>query len=144
MKKIQLTEQQEYDLALIMEETGMSRKSAIRKLQRRAKLQEKAAKATKAQPVQRAKSDAPAVNLPAKNASLVAKGTAYSVLAGRPSKQAVIDAFGKAGYALSWVTRAQRLGIAPEELCERFKDNAAQVKKDWAALATKSASAGAA
>ena len=48
MKKTQLTAQQEHDLTLIMEETGMSRKSAIRKLQRRAKLQAKEAKTARA------------------------------------------------------------------------------------------------
>lgn len=72
--------------------------------------------------------------LPAKNASATAKGAAYAVLAGRPSKDAVVAAFGKTGYALSWVARAERLGIAVEDLCQRFRDNAAQVKQQWAAL----------
>src|SRR5262249_53773905 len=44
--------------------------------------------------------------LPKRNASAVAKGAAFSVLAGRPSKQAVTAVFGKAGYALSWIARA--------------------------------------
>jgi hypothetical protein len=48
---------------------------------------------------------------PKRNASSVAKGAAYAVLAGRPSKQAVIAVFGKSGYALSWVARADRLGV---------------------------------
>ena len=34
--------------------------------------------------------ETPALKLPAKNASLVAKGAAYHVLAGRPSKNAVV------------------------------------------------------
>jgi hypothetical protein len=38
--------------------------------------------------------------VPKRNASAVAKGAAYAVLAGRPSKQAVIAVFGKTGYAL--------------------------------------------
>jgi hypothetical protein len=70
--------------------------------------------------------------LPKRNASTVAKGAAYAVLAGRPSKQAVIAVFGKTGYALSWVARAERLGITPEELCDRFKTDTSRVKKLWA------------
>ena len=72
--------------------------------------------------------------LPKRNASAVAKGAAYAVLAGRPSKQAVIAMFGKAGYALSWVARADRLGVTPEELCDRFKTDPNRVKKLWAEL----------
>ena len=70
--------------------------------------------------------------LPKRSASAVAKGAAYSVLAGRPSKQAVIAVFGKSGYALSWVARADRLGITPEELCDRFKTDPNRIKKLWA------------
>lgn len=72
--------------------------------------------------------------LPKRNASAVAKGGAYSVLAGRPSKQAVTAVFGKSGYALSWVVRADRLRTTPEELCERFKTDSNRVKKQWAEL----------
>jgi hypothetical protein len=42
--------------------------------------------------------------------------------------------FGKTGYALSWIARADRLGITPEELCERFKTDANKVKKLWTEL----------
>ena len=83
----------------------------------------------------KARAAKPAANgkrLPKRNASVVAKGAAYAVLAGRPSKQAVIAVFGKTGYALSWVARAARLGITPEELCDRFKTDANRVKKHWA------------
>jgi hypothetical protein len=83
------------------------------------------------------KDTTPEVTLPAKNASAVQKGAMYAVLAGRPSKQAVTAAFGKTGYALSWLARAERLGITAEELCERFKADANEVKKLWAALAKK-------
>src|SRR5438876_1331271 len=38
MRKTHFTAQEENDISLIMEETGISRKSAIRKLQRRARL----------------------------------------------------------------------------------------------------------
>jgi hypothetical protein len=68
---------------------------------------------------------------PKRNASAAAKGTAYAVLSGRPSKQAVIAVFGKTGYALSWVARADRLGITSEELCDRFKTDPNKVKKLW-------------
>jgi hypothetical protein len=71
---------------------------------------------------------------PKRNASAVAKGATYAVLAGRPSKQAVISVFGKTGYALSWIARADRLGTTPEELCDRFKTDANRVKKQWAVL----------
>ena len=65
------------------------------------------------------------------------KGTKLAVLAGRPGKPAVIAVFGTTGYALSWVARAKRLGIKPEELCIRFKADAESVKTAWAALARK-------
>jgi len=55
-------------------------------------------------------------------------------VAGRPSQQAVTAVFGKSGYALSWVARADRLGITPEELCDRFKADPNKVKKLWAEL----------
>lgn len=82
--------------------------------------------------------------LPKRNASAVAKGAAYSVLAGRPSKQAVTAVFGKTGYALSWVVRAGRLGITPEELCYRFKTDSNRVKKLWAELTVEKEKAAAA
>lgn len=69
-----------------------------------------------------------------RNASAVAKGAAYAVLAGRPPMQAVIAVFGKTGYALSWVARADRLSITPVELCDRFKTDPNRVKKLWAEL----------
>jgi len=66
-------------------------------------------------------------------------GAAYAVLAGRPSKDAVVTCFGKSGYALSWVARAERLGMSAQELCERFRNDAPAVKKMWAALEAKTA-----
>jgi hypothetical protein len=77
------------------------------------------------------------VKLPAKNASAVQKGATYAVLAGRPSKQAVIACFGKNGYSLSWVARAVRMNVTPENLCARFKADPQQVKADWASLLEK-------
>jgi hypothetical protein len=91
--------------------------------------------AKKARKVRGGKDVATNSKLPKRNASSVAKGAAYAVLAGRPSKQAVIAVFGKSGYALSWVARANRLGITPEELCERFKADSNRVEKLWAELA---------
>jgi len=72
-----------------------------------------------------------------KSGSAVAKGAAYSVLAGRPSKQAVTAIFGKTGYALSWVARAARMNVTPENLSARFKAQPEQVKADWASLLEK-------
>jgi hypothetical protein len=58
-----------------------------------------------------------------------------------PSKQAVTAIFGKTGYALSWVARADRLGITPEELCNRFKTDSNRVKKLRAELTVENAKA---
>jgi len=77
--------------------------------------------------------------LPERNASAAAKGAAFAVLAGCPSKQAVIAVFGKTGYALSWVARADRLEITAEELCERSKADPNRVKKQWAELTAENA-----
>ena len=85
----------------------------------------------KSRKVRARKAAANSKKLPKRNASAVAKGAAYAVLAGRPSKQAVVAVFGKTGYALSWVARADRLGITPEELCDRFKTDPNRVKKLW-------------
>ncbi len=73
--------------------------------------------------------------LPLKSAT--ATGAAFHVLAGRPAKPAVIEVFGKTGYSLSWVARAMRLNITPEELCQSFKTDPASVKTQWDALAAK-------
>jgi hypothetical protein len=72
-----------------------------------------------------------------KSGSAVAKGAAYSVLAGRPSKQAVTAVFGKTGYSYSWVKRAELMNATPENLCARFKAEPGQVKADWASLSEK-------
>jgi hypothetical protein len=72
-----------------------------------------------------------------KSGSTVAKGAVYSVLAGRPSKQAVTAVFGKTGYALSWVARAARMNVTPENLCARFKAEPERVKGDWTSLLEK-------
>src|SRR5437764_10937236 len=72
-----------------------------------------------------------------KSGSAVAKGAAYSVLAGRPSKQAVTAVFGKTGYSLSWVARAARMNVTPENLTARFKAQPEQVKADWDRLSEK-------
>jgi len=84
------------------------------------------------EPKEGPKAAANAKKLPKRNASAVAKGAAYAVLAGRPSKQAVTAVFGKTGYALCWIARADRLGIMPEELCDRFRTDPNKVKKLWA------------
>ena len=71
--------------------------------------------------------------------SAVATGAKLAALAGRPSNQAVTAVFGSSGYALSWLARAERLGITPERLCARFKADPASVKANWAALTAKKA-----
>ena len=123
----------------VMESRGINRKSALKFLNKDAKSRKTKAPA----PAKDFKSaaahdvvEAPA-KLPAKNASLVAKGAAYHVLAGRPSKDAVVKCFGKSGYALSWVSRAERLGVTPQELCEAFAANPTKLADKWAALEAK-------
>ncbi len=80
-----------------------------------------------------------APKLPPATASAVKSGAMYAVLAGRPSKAAVIATFGKSGYALSWLGRAEKMGIPSEQLCSRFKDLSTRdlVKSDWEAVNVK-------
>jgi len=124
----------------VMQERGCTRKSALRRLNRNL-VNRKAATHDRVVDVKKAAAndaeEIPVVKLPARNASLVAKGAAYHVLAGRPSKQAIVACFGKSGYALSWVSRAERLGISPQELCESFRTNPAHVADQWATLGSK-------
>jgi predicted alpha/beta hydrolase len=70
-------------------------------------------------------------------ASAEATGAKLAALAGRPSKQAVTAVFGSSGYALSWLARAERLGITAERLSAKFKADPDGVKADWAALTAK-------
>jgi hypothetical protein len=66
-----------------------------------------------------------------KGDSAVQKGAKYAVMAGRPSKQAVTAVFGKAGYALSWIQRAEKMGVDPANLVARFKSEPQEVKVEW-------------
>lgn len=77
------------------------------------------------------------VKLPARNASLTAKGAAYAVIAGRPSKQAVTFVFGSKGYGFSWIKRAQILGVKPEDLAADFAKDQMEVKARWEAATAK-------
>jgi hypothetical protein len=134
MKKSKFTQE---EVNAVMEARGISRKSALKFLNKdsktKAPARAKDAKSAAANDVV----EVPTPKLPAKNASLVAKGAAYHVLAGRPSKDAVVKCFGKSGYALSWVSRAERLGVTPQELCEAFAANPNKVADKWAALEAK-------
>jgi hypothetical protein len=67
----------------------------------------------------------------------IASGAAYHVLAGRPSKPAVVACFGKSGYALSWVARAAKMNVTPEALCEKFKADPAGLKSEWEVASAK-------
>jgi len=121
----------------VMEERGCTRKTALRWLNRNL-VNKKAAARGRLLDVKSAaandKPEVPAPKLPAKNASLVAKGAAYHVMAGHPRKDAVIACFGKSGYTLSWVSRAERLGVTPQELCEQFRTSPTHLADKWAAL----------
>ncbi len=151
--KTKFNESQLAQISQIQERDNITRKAAVKKFNRLLKThvpdfkQAAANDDSPTRPVIRRKpktvKDAPVAKVPARNASLVAKGAAYHQLAGKPTKQAVVACFGKSGYALSWVNRADRLGITPQELCEQFRDNPAQVADRWAALATESSKKGA-
>lgn len=133
--KSQFTEQELQIIANIQEERNSTRKAATAYFKRHRA--EYMAKGTKPAAAVAPAVEKPEVKLPAKNASLVAKGAAYHVLAGRPSKDAVVGVFGKSGYALSWVSRAERLGVTPQELCEAFRTNPNKLADKWAALEAK-------
>jgi len=70
-------------------------------------------------------------------AKATAVGANYAKLAGRPSKQQVTYVFGTVGYALSWVSRAIKLGITPEELCQEFVKDPEGLKVRYAEATAK-------
>jgi hypothetical protein len=114
-KKIHFTAQQENEIALIQEETGMSRKSAIRKLQRRAKL---AAKKVKAPKAAKPKSETPRTEA----GSARAIGIALYKMAGRPSKKDFLHVFGDMGAKWTWEARAKAVGLrSAEAAAEKFQ-----------------------
>jgi hypothetical protein len=115
-KKIQFTAQQENEIALIQEETGMSRKSSIRKLQRRARLAGKKVKVPKvAKP--KVKSE------PTSDAGKArSEGLRLYKLSGRPKKSDFVHVYGKPGVAWTWERRAQAVGLASAEAAaEKFQ-----------------------
>jgi hypothetical protein len=80
---------------------------------------------------------APTPTLPAKTMSAIKSGAGFHKLAGSPSKAAVIAVFGKTGYAYSWITRGEKLGVPTEQLCEKFRAEAESVKVAWEKATTK-------
>ena len=116
MKKTDFTAQQENEIAFIQEETGMSRKSAIRKLQRRARLAGKQVKAPKAaKPVVKAEPTTEA-------GKARSEGLRLYKLSGRPKKSDFVHVYGKAGVLWTWERRAQAVGLASaEEAAEKFQ-----------------------
>ena len=116
MRKTHFTAQEESDIALIMEETGISRKSAIRKLQRRAKLAAKeAAKKAKAPKAAKSKSETPRTEA----GSARAIGIALYKMAGRPSKKDFLHVYGDMGAKWTWEARAKAVGLPPRRLLRR-------------------------
>ncbi len=115
-EKTHFTAQQENEIALIQEETGMSRKSAIRKLQRRARLAAKQVKAPKAaKPTVKAEPTTEA-------GKARSEGLRLYKLSGRPKKSDFIHVYGKPGVAWTWERRAQAVGLASaEEAAEKFQ-----------------------
>ena len=119
MRKTHFTAQEESDIALIMQETGISRKSAIRKLQRRAKLAAKeAAKKAKAPKAAKPKSEAPKTEA----GSARAIGIALYKMAGRPSKKDFLHVYGDMGAKWTWEARAKAVGLpSAEAAAEKFQ-----------------------
>ena len=119
MKKTHYTAQQENEIALIQEETGMSRKSAIRKLQRRARLAAKeAAKKVKAPKVVKPKSEVPKTAA----GSAGAAGIALYKMAGRPSKKDFLHVYGPMGAKWTWEQRAKAVSLPSAEVAaEKFQ-----------------------
>jgi len=139
MRKTHFTAQEENDISLIMEETGISRKSAIRKLQRRARLAAKKVKAPKAaKPGVKSEGTTEA-------GKARSEGLRLYKLSGRPKKQDFIHVYGKPGVAWTWERRAQAVGLASaEEAAEKFQAMLAKPAKSCLIepKAEKSASAG--
>jgi hypothetical protein len=61
----------------------------------------------------------------------VQKGIHFHRLAGSPTRHAVLACFGKRGYAMSWIERAEKMNTTPEALTARFKAEPQEVKVDW-------------
>jgi len=116
MKKTHFTAQQENEIALIQEETGMSRKSAIRKLQRRARLAAKQVKAPKvAKPAVKSEPTTEA-------GAARAEGLRLYQLSGRPRKSDFVHVYGKPGVAWTWEARAKAVGLpSAEAAAEKFQ-----------------------
>jgi len=141
-KKTAFTTGQLDEISRIQQERNVTRKTAIKLFHKAAKKAKAGLKTlnTRIQDVKMAQAnDKPDPEAPTLLNKLiprtaVGKGIHFHQLAGSPSKQAVIAVFGKSGYNLSWLVRAERLGIPVEELCARFKQDANAVKEQWAAL----------
>ena len=107
--------------ALIMEETGMRRKAAIRKLQRRARLAAK-----KAPKAARPKSEEPRTEA----GSARAAGIALYKISGRPSKSDFLHVYGEMGPKWTWEARAKAVGLSTaEQAAEQFQEMLTKPKK---------------
>jgi hypothetical protein len=119
MKKYNFTDQ---EIALIQEETGMSRKAAIRKLQRRARLAAK----VKAPKAAKPKSEVPKTEA----GSARAIGIALYKMAGRPSKKDFLHVYGDMGPKWTWEARAKAVGLpSAEAAAEIVSDDAAKASR---------------
>jgi hypothetical protein len=121
MKKTQLTKQEENDLSVILEETGITRKAAIRKLRRRAKLAAAEQAKRLAVPGPSRKPRKEKVVKPTTDAGKArSAGIQDFILAGRPTKEQFIAVYGEAGPRLTWVQRAA-LGVDAEHFQRALK-----------------------
>lgn len=69
--------------------------------------------------------------------SAISLGAALNKLAGSPKADVVTAVFGKAGYALSWAKRAERMGITPEALCAMFVADQDATRSEWLKVSPK-------
>jgi hypothetical protein len=118
-KKIVFTEAGQAEITRIQQASGVSRKTAIRKMRAAAKVQAKAqakqAKAAKVAPVpdykQAAANDRPEPTKPQTDAGKArSEGIALFKLAGRPSREDFVKVYGPTGPRLTWPQRAA-LGV---------------------------------
>jgi hypothetical protein len=107
MKKINWTPEQEAEINRVQRTTGVTRKSAIRKMRAAAKVQAKVkAQAVKTTPKPQPQQKSAGVNR--------SEGIRLFKVAGRPTKEQFIAVYGEGGPAMTWEQRAAA-GVPAEQ-----------------------------
>ncbi len=114
MKKTNWTSEQEAEINRIQRTTGVTRKSAIRKIRAAAKVQAKAAAkvgtttSLRTVPPKQAQKSIPGISR--------AAGLALYRIAGRPKKQDFLHVYGSMGARWTWEQRAKAVGLPTAEM----------------------------